>query len=1318
MLDFMKVSTRQGKSGIEVYPEFIIKKTKDLMIKGGDFYAIWDEENKSWSTDSYRAVELMDNDIRAFTEDLKSRADDRVKPLYLHNSSSKMIDAWNHYVTSQAKDNWHQLDESIIFSNDDVDRKNYSSHRLDYPLQEGSHDAYDELISTLYDDEERHKLEWAIGAIISGDSKKIQKFVVLYGSGGTGKSTFLNIVQMLFDGYYAVFDAKSLGSSNATFALESFRSNPLVAIQHDGDLSKIEDNTRLNSLVSHEQMEVNEKYKSAYTSRFNAFCFMGTNKPVKITDAKSGIIRRLIDVNPTGQKVSMAKYKQLYSQIKFELPGIAWHCLKVYEEDPGYYDNYIPVSMIGASNDFFNFIDDSYEIFKKADHTTLAIAWPMYNDYCAMAKVAYPYSMRAFKEELKNYFKDFVDRGYDVEGNRVRNYYDGFLSDKFDYIQPNKGDTKPALRFEYSTSLLDHMLATQPAQYGGDDEKPHLKWSSVTTKLEDLDTKKLHYVKIPHNHIIVDFDLKDKDGNKSFALNLEAASHFPLTYAELSKSGQGIHLHYIWDGDPDQLSSLYDEDIEIKVFKGNASLRRKVSLCNNVPVKTISTGLPLKGDKQMVDFQGFENDKHLRRCILKALRKEVFPNTRPNIDYIHHCLETAFNQGLKYDCSDMHSAILGFAAESTHQADYCLRKVADMKFRSEEPSEDVPDDNSDDLVFFDIEVYPNLLLVCYKKAGEGKECIRLFNPTPDQVERLCHYKLVGFNCRRYDNHILYARLLGYDNQQIYELSAKIIDAEKKAGLDSGFFAEAYNISYTDVYDYASAPNKQSLKKYEIQLGLPHKEMELDWNQPAPEELWDAIADYCCNDVLATEAVHNYLADDFQARKILAKMANKSVNTSTNSLTSIIIFGDNKEPQNEFFYRDLSKPVKREDLPADVIDFYEYKYKDKLPVPFSEESYLPYFPGYKYNPLGKKGERSTYKGQFVGEGGWVYAKPGIYKNVALLDIASMHPHSLMAECHFGPRYTLRFKEIVDTRIYIKHDDMDACKNVLNGLIAPFIESADFSPKKLSTALKTPINAVYGLSSASFDNRCRNPENKDNIVAKRGALFMVDLKEAVEAKGYTVAHIKTDSIKIPDADDYIIDFVMEFGKRYGYTFEHEATYERMCLINDSTYIAKHDGKWEAVAAQFQEPFVFKTCFSHEPLELSDYFQTKAVKTSIFLDYGDKKKFVGKVGSFLPVTKHGGQLVAQRLDKDGNVKYDSVTGCKDYLWAESTDVVENHWEDYIDMSYYRNLVDKARDAINQYGNYEDFVSDNPLPDWLSVPDDAPEPGIPFDNYILKGA
>ena len=86
----------------------------------------------------------------------------------------------------------------------------------------------------------------------------------------------------------------------------------------------------------------------------------------------------------------------------------------------------------------------------------------------------------------------------------------------------------------------------------------------------------------------------------------------------------------------------------------------------------------------------------------------------------------------------------------------------------------------------------------------------------------------------------------------------------------------------------------------------------------------------------------------------------------------------------------------------------------------------------------------------------------------------------------------------------------------------------SADALAQALKIAINSVYGLTSANFENPFRDTRNKDNIVAKRGALFMVNLKHEVQKQGFTVAHIKTDSIKIPDATPEIIQFVMDYGK----------------------------------------------------------------------------------------------------------------------------------------------------------------------------------------------
>ena len=1329
MVDFLIISTRSTKKGTEIFPKFrLYPKSKDLMIRGGDFYAVWIEERGLWSTNEDDALAIIDNELKKYADDfIDKHPEEYVNILYTWDSSTGSIDQWHKYCQKQKRDSFEMLDETLIFSNTETNKSDYASKRLPYPLEEGNIDSYLKLVSTLYSDEERHKLEWAIGSVITGDSKHIQKFLVLYGAAGTGKSTVLNIMQKLFEGYYSVFDAKALGSANNTFALEAFKSNPLVAIQHDGDLSRIEDNTRLNSLVSHELMTVNEKFKSTYSNRFKCMLFMGTNKPVRITDGKSGLIRRLIDVSPTGNKLDVKEYNRLVKQIDFELGAIAWHCKEVYLSDPGYYDHYIPTSMIGASNDFYNFVIDAYHVFKREDGTTLKAAWEMYKAYCDDAKVPYPLSQRAFKEELKNYFKNYDDRFNFEDGSRVRSYYSGFKTDIFDKDEKKPGEKKSEnnsyiIDFKEQESIFDKECIDCPAQYASSKETPSKKWDDVKTTLKDINTSKVHYVKIPENHIVIDFDLKDETGKKSFEKNLEAASKWPTTYAELSKSGSGIHLHYIYKGDATKLARVYADSIEIKVFTGKSSLRRKLTKCNNEPIRSISSGLPTKGEKPMVSANVIQSEKGLRALIERNLNKEIHPGTKPSCDFIYKILEDAYEQGLKYDISDMKNEIFAFAAHSTNQSDYCIKLVKQMHFKSDEASAPV-DSSNEAIVFYDIEVFPNLLLVNWKKQGEGNKIVRMINPSPSDIEELLQFRLVGFNCRRYDNHIIYARLLGYSNEQLYNLSQRIINGERNA-----FFGEAYNLSYTDIYDFASAGNKKSLKKLEIEMGIHHKELGLPWDQPVPEEKWIEVAEYCDNDVIATEAAWNYLQADWLARQILAELAGMSVNDTTNTLTTKIIFGNEKKPQDKFCYRDLSQPVF--EIHPDVKEFLDEACPEMMAQAHGpENSLLPYFPGYKY-----ENGVSTYKGEEVGEGGYVYAEPGIHKNVALLDIASMHPHSAIAECLFGPIFTARFRDIVEGRVTIKHEDWDALNDLLDGKLTPFVErvkKGELTSKQLANALKTAINSVYGLTSANFDNPFRDVRNKDNIVAKRGALFMIDLKEEVQKRGFTVAHIKTDSIKIPDATPEIIQFVMEFGEKYGYTFEHEATYDRMCLVNDAVYIAKYkDGGWTATGTQFQIPYVFKTLFSKELIEFDDMCETKSVTSSLYLDMnenlpdvtaeekqvdkynqmlkkgqisegeyntevtalkkiietGHDYRFIGKVGNFCPILpgKGGGLLVRE---KDG--KYYAATGSKGYRWLES-EMIRGTNEAFIDRRYYDELVNEAIKTIEQYGDFEMFVTD----------------------------
>ena len=1238
-MDFYRICERTTKSGkVEIYPEFLVGRSRDILIQGRDFQAIWDESRGLWSTDEFDVATLVDRDLFEHQKNHKGQIETVVKTMSNYNTG-----LWTSFQTwkSRLPNNGQELNSKLIFADSTPRKEDYATARLPYSLEDGTPECWDRLVGVLYAEDDRRKLEWLIGSIVAGDSKRIQKFAVLYGPPGSGKSTVLNLLELLFQGYTTTFDAGALGSKSDQFSTSSLAKSSLVAIDQDGDLSRIESNGLLNSVVAHETVLINEKGVKRYPKRINAILFIGTNKPVKITDSKSGIIRRLIDISPTGNKLDIGEYQTLMTQVRDELGKIANHCLGVYRSlGKHYYDAYKPQNMMMKTNVLYNFVEENYLLFKEEEYISLTMAYKLYKEYCSESNIPYTKSRYQFREELKDYFDHFDERRQ-LGGDRLRNVYSGFRHHLLDPAELEASPEKPySLDLDNSESLLDRVLMECPAQQAAPSGTPKFRWANVRTTLKDIDTHETHYVKIPENHIVIDFDIKI-DGEKCLTRNLEEASKWPPTYAEVSQGGNGVHLHYLYDGDPTRLARLYDEDIEIKVFTGDSSLRRRVSHCNDIPVAHISEGLPLK-EQKVINKTTMANEKKVRDLIERNLRKEIHPATKPSVDFIAKILRDAKDQGMIYDVKDLKPRILAFAMSSSHQSEAAIKTVLEMPFTNEDPEEKVVGFPTGDLVFFDCEVFPNLFLVNWKVKGKP-EVHRMINPSPEDIEALCEMRLVGFNCRKYDNHILYARTLGFNNAKLYDLSQRIIKNSVTAG-----FVEAYNLSYTDVYDFAAT--KMSLKKWEIELGLHHQELGLPWDENVPEDRWEEVAEYCDNDVIATEAVFDHLYADWQARLMLAELSGLTPNDTTNKHSQFIIFGKNRNPQSEFVYTDLSKQ----------------------------------FPGYQYS-FGK----STYRGEEVGEGGYVYGEEGIHVDVALLDVASMHPTSIECLNLFGDRYTKRFSEIKQARVAIKHRDAELAGRLLDGALKKFLtEGVDYDA--LAFALKIVINSVYGLTAAKFANPFKDPRNVDNIVAKRGALFMVDLKHFVQEQGFDVAHIKTDSIKIPRATPEIIQKVMEFGKKYGYTFEHEATYDRMCLVNKAVYVDYENGKWSATGAQFQHPYVFKELFSKEELEVKDVAETKSVTTALYLNNGSEEEpemeFVGKTGAFVPVNRGGGILLRE---KDG--AFHAASGSTGHRWVQFESFKEAHpedWKEYVDWGYFEGLAESAKAAISEYGDFEAFT------------------------------
>lgn len=1340
-MDCYTLKDKQIKKGKNsVYPVFLHKPSHDLMIRDGKFYAVWNKKTGLWSTSRSDVVELIDEEVADAVAKMNAESTD------IHYVQAKMLTndcgTYDSFIkwTKEEDDNFEKLNQKVIFANTKTKKTDYCTFKLPYDICEGPMEAYEEMLSSLYEPEERQKIEWAVGAVISGDAKDIQKAIALYGAPGTGKSTVLDIITKMFKGdktntYVTTISTKALGDSNNQFGTGPLKKYKLILIDNDANLSKANENTILNQLIANDAMEANQKYGKIADVDRTGMLFLATNKYINMSDAKSGLRRRMIIVKPRGETIEYNRYIKLKRQINNELGAIAYHCLKVYESmGPDAYNDYVPLDMFELSNPIYNWLYDTWDFELSKDYPnglSLEEAWMRFRKYCDDSGFNCG-KKTEFKADMYEYFE--VKQNVNVNGRRHRYFFSNIkpgMFDKTKKYKPNEVDKNSWLDLKVQHSLLDDYLADSHAQYSNENGVPGCSWIDNVIRLKDIDTTKEHYV-FPNDHkmIVIDFDTEGATPEDTLIVNKALAKEWPETYCEASRSRTKLHLHYIYDGDVNEIKSGYIKDlekdgykVEIKVFPKDklSSLRRKLSLCNDIPIAHLDVGyLELKEKKDKVfDIDHLMNEKELRAFIHACLNKKHHGATKPEVDYIKAKTDELYEVGIPYDIRDMFPAIRTFAEESTNKKDICLKTIAKIHFCSKDCEEmdfvaaDSPEYEEAPIAFFDVEVFPNLFILNWKLLGKEHPVNRMINPDPMDVYKMfCmnKYRWIGFNNRRYDNHIVKAWANGdRTNYDLYKLSQRIIVHKDQ----NAFLMDAWNISYTDIYDYSK--DKMSLKKWEIKLGIHHQELGLPWDKPVPEELWEKVAEYCDNDVIATEAVWNATQGDFLARQALADLAKiagskkATVNTSTNKLSEEFIFEGNKNPQSQFNYRFMGAPE----------EGHTYTVEDDGITAWQDDG-KPIFLGYKF----KNGKSSYLDVDEIGEGGYVFAEVGnnknpkhadqaggMYENVVTFDVASMHPSSVIAENLFGDYYTKRFKEILELRLAIKHKEFNKAKKMFGGKLAKYFENEELADA-LAGALKIVINAVYGLTSASFENAFKDNRNVDNIVAKRGSLFMINLRNLVQKMGYTVAHCKTDSIKVVNPDKKIFDFIINYGKKFGYNFEIEHKFEKICLVNNAVYIAKlteddpdwikackkakdkglpEPTRWTATGTQFQVPYVFKPLFSHEELIFEDYGITNSVQAGdIYMDYGTESdedlRFVGKVGLFCPVKEGTGG--AQLFRINGDVKA-AVTGTKGYLWKEAETIKEAGIEDTIDYAYYDKFVKDAITSISEYGDFEWFAS-----------------------------
>ena len=1343
---------------IDISWEIDSSETKIIEYDGCKFRALCKRE-----PDINRWVEFGQREIfselKLFAKALKKATDiDGVisSPFITGTPSYK---AWQSFIKDKRSSSSATWNNRILFQNDEYLPEYYATSKLEYvPTEGGEASAYNMFIENQLEFDSIPKFEWIMGSLFSNCIKDNEFMVVAKGEKKTGKTTLLNFVKECLGDlkeksestYSMPVDLKEITSGGSSHATEVFLKHKLFMYTDDIDLRRMKNIDQLNMLCTKSTMSVNPKGRPHTEIQFDGLLWVNTNYETGF-DPSDGIGRRILEIKFKANRLEPQLFKKVRSDMSKEIPIVVNKWIKTYKEMgvDAFSNMKVSEETMRYGSPIYRYMTDCSRIerYSKINDYTPdqqdnwingTTAYTDYKQWCE-DEGSTPVPGLFFYEEMKSYFSEYHGRGIrmpsgqqwnhayggtfnpDINFNSRVTVLDMTLEDYNEYRMNNLPDWLKLNHFGYSP--LEKMWADCPAQYGTADH-PTIPWccEDKLRTLSDLDTSRVHWVNPTdgywEHHIIIDLDIK-KDGNKCRELNLKRAATFPPTYAEFSKSGAGVHLHYLYDGDVLELAPIIEEDVEIKVYSGKQSLRRKNAGHNAHEIATIPVGyLPKKSAEEIARAKArqadldIKDEGHLRNLIKKAISGDTnMVSHNQNTRWICTLLETAWNTpDLEFNMEPYKDDIYAYAAESSHHAGQLKILLDGCHFMSQNyktlslatvphpvmdinddtaPIEMVKNDSSVDVgnkapskkkppIFFDLEVYrnTNLLVYCVMlPENDPEEYMRnmqvVWDPDPDLCRKLLRSKrLIGYNNRAYDNHIMYAKSIGMSPEEVYDVSQGIITNQPKAQ-----WPHAWNSCDLDLYNLSKKAGKaQSLKKWELELDIPHEEMEWDWNEPLPDELREIVEHYCINDVFATTQVYYALTDYVNTQYILADITGLDSARATNKMTEALIFGNDPNPQ--LVYTDLS-----EEFPGYHFEVCKSKeehkaYLAKLSDEGVDMSQLTTWDkdddetGYKIV--------STYMGVGVGEGGYVWSNPGYYENVVTFDVASMHPHSILALNMFGD-YTKNFKDLLDARLDIKHKDFESAKKRFGGALAPYLENSD--PDILAKALKVVINSVYGLTSARKQKtRFLDERNIDNICAKRGSLFMVGLLKECQARGIEVAHVKTDSIKLVNPSEEAKEFVLNYGKQYGYTFEVEDVFDRICLIDRAQYIAFGEGHWHAKGAQFLNPVVFKGLFTGEELTLDDRAIIKESKKGpiYMVDSSGNAKFVGKCIKVVCVTNGYDCMKMQ----EGEDKLSYVTGCKDHKWIEYSAIKELPWEEwYIDESYYEDILKETINIIEQF-------------------------------------
>lgn len=175
-----------------------------------------------------------------------------------------------------------------------------------------------------------------INLLITG---KEEIMFIVTGCGGSGKSTFLNIIRQIFSGDCSACPISDLSGFNLSEAL----SRRLIA---SDEISADDlDNKTLKMIISRQEMQINPKMSKPYQIKCQSALFYCCNIPPRIDLADTGLLRRIVyyEMDKPIQNPDLTLRQKHWNEM--DIINIIRHALKVdmtdwrkdFEEQTHYY---------------------------------------------------------------------------------------------------------------------------------------------------------------------------------------------------------------------------------------------------------------------------------------------------------------------------------------------------------------------------------------------------------------------------------------------------------------------------------------------------------------------------------------------------------------------------------------------------------------------------------------------------------------------------------------------------------------------------------------------------------------------------------------------------------------------------------------------------------------------------------------------------------------------------------------------------------------------------------------------------------------------